>query len=719
MYVNKFLLILQPNGRRGAPWWGAGQKTEQNPENNQTKSSMKKLYTLVMLLAAVSAAPAQNPLPCFVNFSDKGFGALTPKADDRQFSYNSETGRYDITLEYDIESTDKFMRFYQKDGETVKQWGPLVWTRLLMADDREYKLYVEDGRTSALQITGFYADATKSNLNMSIVPGDTTLYLRQIIEEEYVPEKIYLWGSNDGGFHMELFGELSPTEDNPTLYKADIMMPTWYFDPASVLADFAANAFFFCLNTNGESYKKGMKFVPYMSAETGETTYSLINLSDGETFSSILQTAVQDSAWLTCITPGKMTLTFDFKTYEFTATMNEAMNHAELTFDGIPTAIYNNYFTVENQGADNPLFINPQSVWYWGDLELSIAPLDGYEVNVECTTEDADCTLTEKNGVFTLKSEENGLEFLVTYGEKKEEKILMGKATLLSPDGKFCSEVPRYVEVTWNNQPITLVDPQMDELGDEYGNAFVTLDDDTQIEVKAYIMYSEGNPADPTDNDLWNLQLSLYESSEIKNYKGSTLSVTLPEGLVENKKGEVSPEQTFSFEIMWDFDWKQITVTPEDGSTIVSKSPEIKLSFAGNPIEFLQSKIRVIVYKPKYKDYYLTNGTQVVINDENELVIKLGSINIGNSDIEVIIPAGFVKVNVPDQTLLSPEYWLAYIVKEPDNSGVDCLPGEDNERFDVYNLQGIRILENAERSELEFLPTGLYIINGEKTLINN
>lgn len=53
-------------------------------------------------------------------------------------------------------------------------------------------------------------------------------------------------------------------------------------------------------------------------------------------------------------------------------------------------------------------------------------------------------------------------------------------------------------------------------------------------------------------------------------------------------------------------------------------------------------------------------------------------------------------------------------------SGVENIIDEEvaePETITVYNLQGICVLRNAERSELNNLPAGLYIVNGKKVLV--
>ena len=50
------------------------------------------------------------------------------------------------------------------------------------------------------------------------------------------------------------------------------------------------------------------------------------------------------------------------------------------------------------------------------------------------------------------------------------------------------------------------------------------------------------------------------------------------------------------------------------------------------------------------------------------------------------------------------------------SSGVDAI-GADDVKAPVYNLQGIRVLDNASAADLRALPAGLYIFNGAKIVV--
>lgn len=374
---------------------------------------MKKIFAFFIAILGPITALCAEPLPFYVNFSSKSFGSFEPSDSDLQFDYNSENGNYEITVDYDLNQTDKFMRFYQKDGAEILPRNVFSWTRLPITANREYEFEIEEGQTSPLQIISFYGDVEKAQIFISIGPDDTKLTIKQIVEKEFVPESIYLWGSDNGGFGTRLFGELLPSPDDPYLFSADFDMPTWSFDPTNVMADFAANAFVFYLSTSNQ-IKKGTNFRAYLPYETEDLSLSTIALENGQTFTTTLRTEIQESCNISCITPGRVHLTFNFRTLEFTATMLDAMSHVTLQFDGIDTWVHSKYINVECADENVYLFVNPQDVWYWGDsLSLTISPKDGYAVTMECLSENATFELTEKDGTYTVTGKENGLTFLV------------------------------------------------------------------------------------------------------------------------------------------------------------------------------------------------------------------------------------------------------------------------------------------------------------------
>ncbi len=58
------------------------------------------------------------------------------------------------------------------------------------------------------------------------------------------------------------------------------------------------------------------------------------------------------------------------------------------------------------------------------------------------------------------------------------------------------------------------------------------------------------------------------------------------------------------------------------------------------------------------------------------------------------------------------------MIVEDESLGVDdIIENQPTEGYIVYDLQGVLRLKTADMDEVKQLPSGLYIVNGKKTLI--
>lgn len=280
-------------------------------------------------------------------------------------------------------------------------------------------------------------------------------------------------------------------------------------------------------------------------------------------------------------------------------------------------------------------------------------------------------------------------------------QTFMQPATLVSPDGLFVSSPPFSVSVTYDNQPLQLIDPSTSDWGEEYVTAYVQFDDGEAMPVSAAILSSFGNPDDPDDPDVWELDVALYELDNLWDFDGNSVTVTLPEGIVMNAAGEINPLQTFRFEIADTF--TSYTISPESGSTI-SDGFKVSIGFEGNPVRYFQSQLTVYAYDPDFTTFTLEYGGEVTINDANEIEIDLSGLSSGF--YEIVVPEGFVMVTAGGKDYLSPSLWLEYTI-ENDGSGVASFEMEDA-RETIYNLQGVKVNGSSGR--------GILIVNGKKVI---
>lgn len=307
---------------------------------------------------------------------------------------------------------------------------------------------------------------------------------------------------------------------------------------------------------------------------------------------------------------------------------------------------------------------------------------------------------------FTLKSMLVAIAFIMAGMQTSNAQETMPEATLDYPAGLYSSFPPSSVSITWGNRPIELVDPSTDEMGDEYVTAYVKLGDQEELPVNAYVMSSFGNPEDPDDPDIWQLDIALYDLDDLWAFDGNTITVIIPQGIVRDAAGSINLAQEFVFKIVPTY--TEYSVSPETGGTLTDEL-KVKVSFDGYPIEYLQSEIRAMSYEPEFRDIALALGNEVKINDNNEIEIDLSGLSDGY--YELVVPEGFVMITIGGEKYLSPDIWLEYTL-ESDSNGINSavVQGVSN----IYTICGRKVLESNDK---ERLGRGIYIIDGKKIFI--
>ena len=290
----------------------------------------------------------------------------------------------------------------------------------------------------------------------------------------------------------------------------------------------------------------------------------------------------------------------------------------------------------------------------------------------------------------------------ISMAAEDSEAGFMEPATLSYPNSFYISMAPSLVDVTWNNQPIELVDPKTDDLGDEYVDVSVKLEGQDPVTVGGYVMYSEGEDA---DGDIWLLDIALYEIEDIWNFNGKEIVVSLPEGIVKNGEGLLNPAQDFTFYLMTAY--SDFEVTPETGSEIPQDEAIIKVSFEDNELVYNSGVITVYVYEPEFDTYDLEYSKEVTINNDNELVIDLTSLAPGF--YEVVIPEGLVFVTEDGEKYINSDIWLEYTITL--SGGVTSIQ-VNNDHSEIYNLKGVKM-----GNDLNNLTRGIYVIDGKKVMV--
>ena len=77
---------------------------------------------------------------------------------------------------------------------------------------------------------------------------------------------------------------------------------------------------------------------------------------------------------------------------------------------------------------------------------------------------------------------------------------------------------------------------------------------------------------------------------------------------------------------------------------------------------------------------------------------------------------------VPEESLelyMATFQWNEFgkIIGLPSSTGVESVNGMEDSHFSVYNLRGVNILNTTDKSEIQELPSGVYIINGKKVAL--
>ena len=362
----------------------------------------------------------------FVNVSNLSYGNVVPNSADKELVYNEETGSYEITLEeFAMKNEDNkfnYLRFYlvDEDGERTP-WNVSSSTAIpFNLTDTKLQYQITEGKSSPIRFTSFANDLTAADVKLTLTlntgsdEGTPTglLVAEQLVKAGSYPAAIYLWGSTQGGRNTTVRTTLEPTSDAPYIYTATYDMPISNFDPADAVGGEIAFAFF--LSTSNESMTKGTRFLAHKNADENASSDAdnyVISLKTGETYKGILQSSTLDGSSLLCYTPGNVEMSFNIETLEFTVKMVDALKSSTLTFDGNPNEAFEKYLSVTVNGEPYAIEVNPQTIWYSGDLDMTLAPQKGWKIAVEGS---ASADIQEENGVYTVKSSTPGLNYNVT-----------------------------------------------------------------------------------------------------------------------------------------------------------------------------------------------------------------------------------------------------------------------------------------------------------------
>ncbi|MDE5810995.1 MAG: hypothetical protein K2H61_01655 [Muribaculaceae bacterium] len=123
---------------------------------------------------------------------------------------------------------------------------------------------------------------------------------------------------------------------------------------------------------------------------------------------------------------------------------------------------------------------------------------------------------------------------------------------------------------------------------------------------------------------------------------------------------------------------------------------------------------------PVSGDFNIHHGSHIVITEKEEAAPAAKPLAEGETakavPFKVTVGDQVVAANEKGQVIVPvTEEMSIKVEKEDDPTGVDSIFGTEEVNGAVYNLQGIKVLENA--SDASRLPAGLYIVNGKKVVL--
>lgn len=100
---------------------------------------------------------------------------------------------------------------------------------------------------------------------------------------------------------------------------------------------------------------------------------------------------------------------------------------------------------------------------------------------------------------------------------------------------------------------------------------------------------------------------------------------------------------------------------------------------------------------PETEVQFTTNGSSVVVNNTDDIVAD------GDGVYTVTVSGNYTTI----------------AIGAPTTTAIESVTIEKPRNNNVYTLQGILLIQNASEAQIDALPRGLYIINGEKRIVTN
>lgn len=296
---------------------------------------------------------------------------------------------------------------------------------------------------------------------------------------------------------------------------------------------------------------------------------------------------------------------------------------------------------------------------------------------------------------------------------------------LEGPGSMTSTSVPAAV-FTWNYETITIADAELGvtaywgypEYGPEYGDVI-------EIPLSALTLTTVENPDGKTAEGEYNaLKIELAEY--LTECVGQTVTVVIPAGLVKNAAGLVNPEQDFEFRIIGLSDSPvSCDETYDDGVyeltwVNVGMFGYYTLNNAVAPEMYLLDsegeKVATIKYSATPADGCFWTEASFIHGLPGYVYVSVNGFEIPSGEYTLMVPEGlFILTDEYYNTTLSQLFTAE--VDVVGSAGVEMTTADKNGVVRVYNLQGVKVMETMDASDVNNLGAGLYIVNGKKVLI--
>ena len=163
---------------------------------------------------------------------------------------------------------------------------------------------------------------------------------------------------------------------------------------------------------------------------------------------------------------------------------------------------------------------------------------------------------------------------------------------------------------------------------------------------------------------------------------------------------------------------KLLSVTPENSSTIEELSHFVfTFSKVGTSVSE-DGELQPRLYAEGISWNYILENTQTNSDDKmiamDQLALKTSEPILGNGTYILEIPTGyFIDRNGNNIEGIT----LKYTVKNDSGLPADIEDIVEENKWTVYNTNGIKVLETEDAGKMSTLPSGIYIINGTKVII--